>query len=67
MLESYLRAFPVRAQAFEVGKLFHGRQCFLDRGVHAASSSATETRRPKGFKISCNVSRVGLPLFERIL
>jgi hypothetical protein len=35
---------------------------------HAAPSKATETRNPNGFKISCNVSRVGLPflfiLFE---
>ena len=29
-------------------------------------SKATETRRPNGFRISCNVSSVGLPCFERI-
>ena len=33
----------------------------------AALSKATETRKPSGFKISCNVSNVGLPFFERIL
>jgi hypothetical protein len=35
--------------------------------AQAASSKATETRIPKGFKISCKVSRVGLPCLERSL
>ncbi len=30
-------------------------------------AKATETRTPSGVKISCNVSKVGLPFFERIL
>ena len=33
----------------------------------AALSKTTETRKPSGFKISCNVAKVGLPFLERIL
>ena len=53
-----------------------GEQCgeiagavVLDRTLidQAALSNATETRSPKGFKISWSVSNVGLPCFERIL
>lgn len=66
-LFSDLRAFAMRAQTFEFGELFHRRQRLLERGVHAASFKATETRKPRGFKISCNVSNVGLPFLDRIL
>ena len=55
----YFRTFSMRAQAFEFRELFYG--------VQAALSKATETRKPNGSKISCKVSKVGLPLLERIL
>jgi len=45
---------------FQAGTAFWG-------GVQAAVSKATETRKPSGPKISCKVSRVGLPSFEGIL
>ena len=47
----------------------HGIQLGWDNSAafQAASFKATETRKPRGFKISCNVSRVGLPFLERIL
>ena len=40
---------------------------FMRRNAQAASSKAMDTRRPNGFKISCNVASVGLPCLERIL
>ena len=56
---SHLRAFPMHAEAFEFREFFHH--------VQAALSKATETRKPSGPKISCKVSKVGLPFLERIL
>ena len=38
-----------------------------ESSIQAGSSSATETRNPSGCKISCSVSSVGLPFFDRIL
>ena len=54
------KKFPIFFASFSSVKVF----AF---SAQAALSKATETRRPKGFKISCNVARVGLPFLDRIL
>ena len=51
----------------EMKSAAHSRRLVRIKGAQAASSKATETRKPNGFKIYCNVASVGLPCLERIL
>jgi hypothetical protein len=55
-------ARPVRCKVVSWQPIF----CLL-LPFQGASAKVTETRNPNGFKISCNVAKVGLPRRERTL
>jgi len=44
--------------------MFAGQSRIRHVLVQVALFNVTETRNPKGFKISCNVASVGLPFLE---
>lgn len=52
-LLSYLRALPMRAQAFQFGEFFYGRQSLLERGTivfHHACAALELVHRQAGVK-----------------